>query len=330
MQGKVMSEPSAAPDVDVGIDICKAWLDVHMLPAETVLRVPNTAKGHKQLMASMKGFRIRIITIEATGKFHRSVHRALHAAGFAVVVVNPLRARLFAEALGALAKTDQVDARMLAVYGQMAKLQATPPLPENLENLREIVRTREAAVASRVALQNQLATIGLDVVRKLIKKQIDAVERIVDALEVEAVRAIKADVGFARRRAILVSIPGVGEVTAICLIANMPELGSLGDKQVGMLGGLAPVACESGQRKGARHIRGGRKIVRTGIYMAALSATRYNAQLKVFYDRLLAAGKLKKVALTAVMRKLLVMANSLLKEDRCWSILAPIAKPLSS
>ena len=328
MQGKVMSEHSADTDVDVGIDVCKAWLDVHILPAETVLRVPNTRKGHKQLMAALKGLSVHRITIEATGKYHRSVHRTLHEAGFAVVVVNPLRARLFAEALGALAKTDQVDARMLAVYGRMAKLNATPPLPENLENLREIVRNREAFVAARVALQNQLGTAGNAVVRKQIKQMIRMTGNAADTLEAEAVAVIKADPGFARRREILVSIPGVGEVTAICLIANMPELGQLDAKKAGMLAGLAPVACESGQRKGPRHIRGGRKIVRTGIYMAAVSATRYNDQLKVFYDRLLAAGKPKKVALTAVMRKLLVMANSLLKEDRCWSSKSPIAKPL--
>lgn len=328
MQGKVMSEHSAATDVAVGIDVCKAWLDVHILPADTVLRVPNTKKGHKQIQAAVKGLSVRIIVVEATGKHHRSMHRFLHEAGLPVAVVNPGRARLFAESLGALAKTDKVDARMLAAFGQMARLVKTPPLPETLENLREIVRCREAATAAKVALENQLGTATLDVAKKQLRQQIKSTVRAIDALEIEAKRLVKLDPRLARRFEILVSIPGVGAVTAIGLLANMPELGSLDAKQAGMLAGLAPLACDSGPRKGPRHIRGGRKNVRTGIYMAALSAARHNPHLQSFHDRLIGAGKLAKVALTAVMRKLLVLANSLLKEDRCWSKLAPIAKPL--
>ena len=328
MQGKVMSEQSAPPDVDVGIDVCKAWLDIHILPANTVLRVPNTKKGLKQLIAALKDHRVRIIVVEATGKYHRACHRTLHDSGFAVTVVNPGRARLFAESLGALAKTDRVDARMLALFGGMTKLAATPPLPETLENLREIVRNRDAAILAKTALENQLGTATLACVIKQIGLQIKAAVRTATVLEQEAKRVIKADPGLARRFEILISIRGVGDVTAIGLIANMPELGKLDDKQAGMLAGLAPVASDSGQRRGARHIRGGRSAVRTGIYMAALSATRYNPHLKAFYDRLVAVGKPKKVALTAVMRKLIVLANLLLKEDRLWSQQSPIAEPL--
>ena len=328
MQGKVMSEHCATPDVDVGIDVCKAWLDINILPADTSLRVPNNKKGLKQLMVALKGLRVRIIVVEATAKYHRSCHRILHDAGFAVAVVNPLRARLFAESLGALAKTDTVDARMLAMFGGMAKLAGTPPLPETLENLREIVRCREAAIEAKTALENQLGTATLRCVSKQINLQIKAAVRAVAVLEAEAVRVIKADAGLARRFEILTSIRGVGVVTAACLIANMPELGSLDAKQAGMLAGLAPVACDSGQRSGARHIRGGRAAVRTGIYMAAHSAARFNPHLKAFYERLVAAGKAKKLALTAVMRKLVVLANTLIKEDRLWTSQAPIVEPL--
>ena len=328
MQGKVMSEHSAPTDVDVGIDVCKAFLDIHILPANTVLRVANTKTGLKKLLAALKGLRVRTIVVEATGKYHRACHRVLHDNGFAVTVVNPGRARLFAESLGALAKTDKVDARMLALFGGMTKLAATPPLPETLENLREIVRNRDAAMLAKTALENQLGTATLASVLKQIGAQIKAAARAADVLEREALSIVKADPGLKRRFEILVSIAGVGAITAIGLIANMPELGSLDDKQAGMLAGLAPVAYDSGQRRGARHIRGGRAAVRTGIYMAALSATRYNPQLCAFYDRLVAAGKLKKVAITAVMRKLIVLANLLLKEDRLWSPKAPIAEPL--
>ena len=328
MQGKVMSEQSAQPNVDVGIDVCKAVLDIHILPANTVLQVPNTKKGHKQLMAALKGLRVRIIVMEATGKYHRGCHRFLHEAGFAVSVVNPLRARLFAESFGALAKTDAVDARMLAVYGATGNLAATPPSPEMLVNLREIARSRDAAKLARTALENQLEGATLASVIKQIGLQIKAATQAADAHERDAIAIIKADPGLRRRFDILVSVPGIGPVTAIGLIANMPELGQIDDKQADMLAGLAPVASDSGQRRGARHIRGGRAAVRTGIFMAALPATRYNPQLKTFYDRLVAVGKPFKVAITAVMRKLIVLANSLLKEDRLWSKNPPIAEPL--
>jgi transposase len=328
MQGKVMSEHSAPSDVAVGIDVCKEWLDIHIHPAGTVLRVTNTKKGHKQLLAALKDLDVRIAVVEATGKYHRGVHRFLHGAGMAVAVVNPLRARLFAEALGVLAKTDKVDAQMLARFGQMAGLQATPPLPETLENLREIVRSRVAAIAARVVLENQLSTAALDGVKKQIGLQIRTAVRAAETFETLALDAIKADPALMRRFKILTSVPGIGAVTALGLLANMPELGSLDAKQAGMLAGLAPVACESGQRNGPRHIKGGRHAVRTGVYMAALSAATWNPHLKRFYEHLLAAGKLKKVALTAVMRKLVVLANTLLKEDRLWSPENPMVKPV--
>ena len=319
MQGKGMSERSASHDVAMGIDVCKEWLDVHILPANTIVRVANTKKGFKQLLAQVKPLRVDIAVVEATAKYHRSIHRFLSQAGVPVAVVNPLRARLFAEAMGALAKTDAVDACMLAKFAQMAKLEATPPLPEALENLREIVRNRDAAIQAKVALENQLSTATVIGVKAQIGRQMKAANAAASAFELLAADLISCDPVLQRRLDILISIPGVGIVTALGLIANMPELGSLDAKQAGMLAGLAPVASDSGQRNGPRHIRGGRRAVRTGIYMAAQSAARFNPNLKAFYDRLLAAGKPKKIALTAVMRKLIVLANALLKESRKWS-----------
>lgn len=328
MQGKVVSEHSAPNESDLGIDVCKDWLDVHILPSNEEFRVANDKKGHKQLLARLRGLVVRIVVIEATGKYHRSAHRRLHEAGIAVAVVNPLRARLFAEALGALAKTDRVDARMLAVYGQMARPEATPPLPDSLERLREIVRVREMTIATRVALENQLAAASVAAVKTQLKRQIKAAERAAEELLAAATAAITDEPVLARRLAILISIPGIGSVTAVGLIANMPELGSLDAKASAMLAGLAPVASDSGQRNGPRRIRGGRAEVRTGLYMAAHAAARFNPALKALYDRLVAVGKAKKLALTAVMRKLVVLANTLLKEDRPWAPHPPIAKPL--
>ena len=146
MQGKVMNEHSAPSEVAVGIDVCKEWLDIYILVADIVLRFPNNKKGFKQLIAALKPYRVDIVVVEATAKYHRGVHRFLHQAGLPVAVVNPSRSRLFAQFMGVLAKTDAVDARMLATFGRMAKLQATPPLDENIENLREIARNRDAAM----------------------------------------------------------------------------------------------------------------------------------------------------------------------------------------
>jgi len=217
---------------------------------------------------------------------------------------------------------------MLAAFGVMARLAATPPLPEAIENLREIVRNREAAIAGRTALENQLATATVAGVKRQIGRQIESAKAAAGALEALAVQTIEGDPALARRFAILVSIPGVGAVTACGLIANMPEPGSLNAKQAGLLAGLAPVACDSGQRNGPRRIQGGRHAMRTGVYMAALSAARFNPHLKRFYERLIAAGKVKKLALTAVMRKLIVLANDLIKEDRLWPPESPAAEPL--
>ncbi len=321
------SEQRASIDNDAGIDVCKAWLDVHLLPSDVAERFPDAKKGHAQIASLLKRHGVRRVVIEATGKYHRSVHVRLHEAGRHVAVVNPLRSRLFAEAMGMLAKTDKVDARMLAVMAAMVAPSATPPLPENLENLREVARARETAIAAKTALTNQLESATNDVVRRQIKRQIATVDSAIKALIVAAVAAIKADPAFRRRLVILTSIPGVAEVTAVCLIANMPELGQLDEKQAGMLAGLAPIACESGQATGKRRIRGGRSNLRTGIYMAAVSAITHNPYLSSFYDRLVGAGKPKKLAIAAVMRKLIVLANTLIKQDRCWSILAPIAEP---
>ena len=180
MQGKVSLERSAATRVYVGIDVCKAWLDIHVHPTGQSFRVPNTPHGLKQLKRRLAKVDVALITMEATGKFHRQAHRNLHASGFAVAVVNPLRSRLFAEAIGMLAKTDAVDARMLALLAATIEPKAKAPPPETLENLQEIVRGREACVAQRTALLNQLGTAKTTCLRQQIRHQLKTVERAVE------------------------------------------------------------------------------------------------------------------------------------------------------
>lgn len=319
MQGKVSPEPNAQMRVYVGIDTCKAWLDVYAHPIGLAFRVPNSGEGLKQLKRRLAGLVVVLIVMEATGKLHREAYRNLTDSGHAVAVVNPLRSRLFAEALGQLAKTDKVDARMLALMGAMLEPKAKPSAPETIETFQELVRGREAFVQERTALLNQLGDAKATFLKQQIRRQIRTIEAAIERLQKESVRIVKADPGLARRYEILLSIKGIGPVTAVAILANFPEIGTCNAKQTAMLAGLAPIANDSGDRAGTRRIKGGRAGLRTGIYMAAVSAASSNPGLKAFYDRLVAAGKLPKVALTAVMRKLLVLANTLIRDDRPWT-----------
>lgn len=318
MQGKVSLERSAATRVYVGIDVCKGWLDVYVHPIGQAFRVPNTREGLKQLKRGLAGLSVALIAMEATGKFHREAHRNLHASGFAIAVVNPLRSRLFAEAAGQLAKTDKVDARMLALLAAMIEPKAKPPPAQAIETLQEVVRGREAFVAQRTALLNQLAAAKTACLKREIRRQLKTLEGAITRLEAEIERSIAASPALARRFAILISVPGFGPITAATLLANFPEIGSCSAKQSAMIAGLAPIADDSGNRTGQRHIKGGRAGLRTGIYMAALSAATRDGSLKAFYDRLVSNGKGRKLAITAVMRKLIVLANTLIREDRLW------------
>lgn len=325
MQGKELSEQQALEQSSVGIDVCEAWLDVHILPGGVAFRVANTPQGHRQIKRRLKALQVRSVVIEATGKWHRPVHRSLHAGGYAVALVNPLRARLFAEALGVLAKTDCVDARILALFAEHLAPAAKEPAAEELEALQELVQARDSAVAEATALKNQRAAAATAFLRKQLDRRCRRLQADIDALEAEALRRIQADTSLARRYAILLSIPGVGPLIAASLLARMPELGHLAAKEVTLLAGLAPIADDSGNRTGHRHIKGGRPAPRRSLYLAALVASRANPAMKPFYQRLRAAGMDAKPALIAVARKLVILANTLLSQNRPWQTVAPNA-----
>lgn len=318
MQGKEPSQQSAVKRVYLGIDVSKARLDVYIHPLGRTLAVSNDAGGLKRLKKAVADCDVALVVMEATGKFHRLAHRFLHDSGFKVAVVNPARSRKFADALGALAKTDAIDARVLAILGESLQPDAVPPPPESAESLQELTRGRDAAVESRTAVLNQIGASKTPSLIRELKRQLRALETSIVNLEAEIRRRIAADPAMARRFTILTSIPGIGPGAAIALIAGLAEIGRLSAKEVAMLVGLAPLANDSGERRGARSIRGGRANVRSALYMPANSAARHNPDMKAFYDRLIAKGKKAKVAITAVMRKLLVLANTLVGEDRLW------------
>lgn len=318
MQGKEPSQQGASAQVYIGIDVCKSRLDMHFHPLGKKLTVSNNAAGLKQFKKALASYDVALVVMEATGKLHRLAHRSLHDSGFRVAVVNPGRSRFFAKTIGVLAKTDAVDARVLAIMGENLSLPVLAPPSEVIENLQELVRGRDAAVAARTAVLNQIGESRTPLLITELKRQLHTLAKAIANLEIGIRRQIDADPELARRFTILTSIPGIGATTAIALIAGLNEIGSLSAKQAALLIGLAPIASDSGERNGHRHIQGGRAHLRTAVYMAAVSASRHNPSLKRFYDRLIAKGKAAKLALTAVMRKLVVLANTLVQQNRLW------------
>lgn len=306
----------------IGIDISKETLDVHRLPDGARCRFTNDKTGHQALIAWI-GTPVTRIVFEPTGPYHRALERALAAADLPLVKVNPRQARRFAEATGKLAKTDRLDAAMLARMGALLELEARPARTQTLSELKELHMAREALVKDRTAARNRQKTLTLTLLKRQITERLNQIQRQIAAIEAAILATIQADPDLARRMAILVSIPGVARLTAFALIIDMPELGALDNKQAASLAGLAPISRQSGQWKGRAFIRGGRAQLRRALYMPALVAMRFNADLKAKYDQLTAAGKPAKKALTAIMRKLIVLANALIRDDRKWQTSSP-------
>jgi transposase len=298
--------------------VCKERLDVYLHPIGHSLAVANDAGGWRRLKRALADHQVAGVVMEATSKYHRAAHRSLAASGFAVAVVNPLRARLFAEACGALAKTDRIDAKMLALMADRLNPAVTPPAREAVETLQELTRARSAAIAEGVAIKLRRESATYTFLRAELVRRMRAIDTHVARLEAEIARVIAADDALSQRQSILRSIPGFGPVVVTAILAGLDEIGSLDGKQAAALAGLAPFAADSGPRNGVRRIRGGRPALRTALYMAALSASRCNPDLKSFYQRLLATGKAKKLALIAVARKLVILANTIVSQNRPW------------
>ena len=318
MQGKITSEHSAAEPVYVGIDVCKERLEVSVHPTGRRWSLANSGDGLARLQRNLAALEVALVVMEATGKYHRLAQRRLTQAGLPVAVVNPLRARLFAEAIGAIAKTDRIDARMLALMGAALDPPARPPAPREIEALQELVRARSAAIADLTRLKNRYSDAQTSVLKAELRRQIANSDRSIARLSAEIERRIAADPTLERRRRILISIPGIGPTVAAVLLTDCAELGTLSPKATALLAGLAPIARDTGETSAQRHIKGGRKSLRNALYMAALAAARSNPTLKAFYQHLREQGKKPKVAITAVMRKLIILANTLIKDDRQW------------
>ncbi len=300
----------------VGIDVAKARLDVAVRPTGDSWQVTNDAAGVAALVARLHQLQPTLVVLEATGGYERPVTAALSAAGLAVAVVNPRQVRDFARAIGKLAKTDALDAQVLAHFAEAVRPPARPLATDHAQYLTAILLRRRQIVAMLTAEQNRLETAPL--VRERVAAHIVWLAEELARLDGDLAEAIRDDPAWQEREALLRSVPGVGPVLATTLLAELPELGALTRHQVAALVGVAPLNCDSGTLRGKRAVWGGRGRVRATLYMATLAAARFNPVIKAFYDRLCAAGKPKKVALTACMRKLLTILNAMLARRARW------------
>jgi transposase len=307
--------------VYVGIDVSKAKLDVCLLPSGQTFVFDNNAAGIRQLVALLqKRPRVARCLLEATGRYERRCAADLMEAGFNVAVVNPRQARDFARSMGKLAKTDTLDARMLAEFAKLGHVRLSEKEPKNQAILDDLITRRRqvtgmlaAEKTRREGLTHKLARASVDKVIRLLEQQREDLDR-------EIARLIESDDDWKNRRDLLSSVPGVGNTTASQLVANLPELGKLNRQQIAALVGVAPMNRDSGTMRGHRSIFGGRAAVRTGLYMATVSAMRCNPIIQPFGERLIAAGKAFKVAMIACMRKLLTILNVMVKDNEHWRV----------
>jgi transposase len=303
----------------IGIDVSKKTLDICIRSTGEVFQVSNTDAGLKQLIKRLTVYMPCLIVMEATGGYELNALIALQQSDFSVAVVNPRQARDFAKATGRLAKTDCIDAAVLSHFSEAIRPAPKEKVDQKHLELLELQQRRKQLVTMLVMEKNRLQTAGV-AIKKQIKKSIKFFESQLETIENELAANITGDKELSGKADLLTTAQGVGFVTAVTLITELPELGKLSHKEIAALVGVAPINRDSGTMKGKRSVWGGRRAVRNTLYMAALSAVRHNPMIRVFYKRLCDAGKKKKVALTACMRKLLIVLNAMIKNNTPWKV----------
>lgn len=301
----------------LGIDLSKHWLDAHSLPNGQSWHVKNDPESLNQWIEQLPE-RIELAAMEASGGLQNLPATALAKAQIPVAIVNPKQVRDFAKALGQRAKTDKIDAKIIALFAQ--KVQPKPrQIPDETQALlAELLARRHQLIQNRTAEENRLETTRAKSIRQNIQANIEWLQELLAKIDHDIDEQIRKSPMWRVKEKMLTSIPGIGPLNARVLIGRLPELGHLSRRQIASLVGVAPFPRESGRWRGKRFVCGGRAHIRAYLYMAALSASRFNPILRVFYQRLLAKGKAKKVALTAVMRKLLTIANAIIRDQKPW------------
>ena len=308
--------------VVAGVDVGKASLDVSV-SAGTARRFVNTPEGIGELLGSLRSLGVTLVVCESTGGYERALVRALREAKMSTHVANPVKVRYFARAAGREAKTDQLDAQMLSRFGEMFDPDATEPQSAEIEELRDLLSRRNQLIDQRTQENNRLDKGASKTTRASTERHIQWLDGEIARLEREYRKVVAKSAELTESVALFSSVPGVGELTAATLAAYLPELGRYGGSQLASLVGLAPWAKDSGRQHGYRSIRGGRGKVRRVLYLAAMSAIRWNSDLEVFYRRLRQQGKPGKVALAAVARKLLLLLNAVARRGTPWEARTP-------
>jgi transposase len=299
----------------IGIDVSKDRLDVALLGEEGVWQVENTPSGIADLVHQMQAIDPELIVVEATGGYHRNLAEALFLAGLCVAVVNPARVRQFARASGLLAKTDKLDAQVLAVFGERVQPKLYTGKSAAEKQLSALLVRRRQLEEMLKAEQNRLRTISPSL-RSSVERIIVILKEEKKRLDEQIQQLLNEQKAWQEQTEILSSAPGVGIVTTATLLADLPELGKLDRKKIAALVGVAPMNHDSGKKRGYRKTKGGRTEVRSVLYMSTLVATRYNPVIQTHYQQLLKRGKEKKVALTACMRKFLTILNAMLRDQQ--------------
>lgn len=305
-------------DIVIGIDVSKDRLDVAVAPSGEAFHVGNDHAGIDELAKRLALIRPDAVALEATGGYENLAVAGLSSAGFAVLVVNPAQVRAYANAIGRRAKTDPIDAAVIAAFVVATKPPLRPLRDAETQALSELVARRRQIVQMIVAEENRLRMVLAKPAQKSIQRLLSALRRELESLDADLDNHIRTSPMWRVRETLLTSVPGVGPITARTLLAEMPELGTLDRRQIAALAGVAPWTRQSGQWKGKSFIGGGRGKVRAVLFMAALVACRHNPALKAFRDRLVATGKPKIVAVVATMRKLLTILNAIIREQKPW------------
>jgi transposase len=301
----------------VGIDVSKDRLDVHVLPSEEAWAVARDADGLAELCRRLHGLS-GVVALEATGGYENIVAASLSSAGLPLVVVNPAQVRAFAKALGQRAKSDPIDARVIARFAEATK-PVVRPLPDRATQMLAALLARRRQIVEMMASESQrLRRTDLVRVRKSIERLLAILKRELADIDHDIDDTVRGSPVWREKENLLASVPGIGRIIARTMVADLPELGTLGRKQIGALAGLVPFVRQSGQWKGQAHIGGGRPTVRTALFLGAQVAKRHNPVLRAFYERLLTAGKSKTAATVAVAHKLLLILNAILRDKKPW------------
>ena len=302
----------------IGIDVSKDWLDAYSMASAEHRQFANDGRGLRALHRWIESSGAGLIVFEASGVYHRRLENSLSAKAVPYSKVNPRQARRFAEATGKIAKTDKVDAAILAKMGAILELEPQAPKAEYLNILREMMTARRGLIKDRVAVRTRMQTTTQKLLKRHLKERLNQVEKHLEQIDQAILGLVAQNPQLTARFDILTSIPGISRITAFSMLIEMPELGTMSGKQAACLAGLAPISRQSGKWQGKERIQGGRAFFRRAMYMPALCVIRHDLSAKRKYDQLVKAGKPPKVALTAIMRKLVVVANALLRDGRTW------------